>query len=365
MHWSRLISPHCETARCPRPFGAPVPHNGGVSRDLAERATEPVGDRRSAPGRRGLTSMEALALFLVFGLTARPWLTELLGGELAQAWAARFVAVTVQAVPFLVGGTLLAAAIAAFVPEAWFARAVPERTAVAVPIAGLSGAVLPGCECASVPVAGALVERGLAPAAAFTFMLASPAINPVVIVSTFAAFSGQPEMVAARFCASLGAAIAIGWLWAGLGRTEWLRLPRHRHHEDGKWAAFWSGLRGDFVQAGGYLVVGAAIAATLNTLVPERWLAAVAEHPVLGVLALAVLAVLVSICSESDAFVAASLTAFSPAAKLAFMVVGPFVDVKLAAMHAGTFGRGFALRFTPAVGCVALLAAVAMAAVWL
>ncbi|WP_199040464.1 permease [Glycomyces salinus] len=338
-----------------------------MSRDLAgsEAASTDAAGPAPPPRRRGLTSVEALALLLVFGLTARPGLAELLGGELSQAWAARFVAVAVQAIPFLVAGTLLSAAIASFVPASWFTRAVPKRTAIAVPVAGLSGAVLPGCECASVPVAGALVKRGVAPAAAFTFMLASPAINPVVIVSTFVAFSGQPEMVAARFCASLGAAIAIGWLWAKLGRSEWLRLPAHRDHEDGKWAAFWSSLRGDFVQAGGYLVIGAAIAATLNTLVPERWLAVVAENPVLGVLALAALAVLVSICSESDAFVAASLTAFSPTAQLAFMVVGPFVDIKLIAMHAGTFGRGFALRFTPAVFCVALLAAVVMGAVWL
>nr|WP_198587104.1 permease [Glycomyces xiaoerkulensis] len=332
-----------------------------MSRDSAE--TDARAPAR--PRRRGPTSLEALALLLVFGLTARPGLIELFGNELAQAWVARFTAVMVQAVPFLVGGTALAAAIGAFVPADFFGRAVPRRTAVAVPVAGLSGAVLPGCECASVPVAASLVRRGVAPAAAFTFMLASPAINPIVVVSTFVAFPNDPEMAAARFAASLTAAIAIGWLWARLGRTEWLRLPAHRHHPDGKWAAFRSGMRHDFIQAAGYLVIGAAIAATLNTLVPETWLAVVADHPVLGVLALAALAVLVSICSESDAFVAASLTQFSPTAKLAFMVVGPFVDVKLAAMHAGTFGRRFAVRFAPAAFCVAVAAAVAMGAVWL
>ncbi|GAB3230678.1 permease [Glycomyces halotolerans] len=334
---------------------------------MSQAVAEPDATERAAPAarRRRPTSIEVLALILLFGLAVRPGLEALFSHEAAQAWVARFVAVMVQAAPFLVGGTALAAAIAAFVPADLLGRAVPKRTAVAVPVAGLSGAVLPGCECASVPVAGALVRRGVAPAAAFTFMLASPAINPIVVVSTFVAFPGQPEMVAARFSASLAAAIAIGWLWARLGKTEWLRLPVHRHHEGGKWAAFWSGLRGDFVQAGGYLVIGAAIAATLNTLVPETWLAVVADHPVLGVLALAALAVLVSICSESDAFVAASLTQFSPTAKLAFMVVGPFVDVKLAAMHAGTFGRRFAVRFTPAAFCVALASAVVMAVVWL
>jgi len=65
------------------------------------------------------------------------------------------------------------------------------------------------------------------------------------------------------------------------------------------------------------------------------------------VLTLALLAVLMSICSEADAFVAASLTQFSPTAKLAFLVVGPMVDLKLIALQAGFFGRRFALRFVP------------------
>ncbi|WP_345960795.1 permease, partial [Glycomyces tenuis] len=136
---------------------------------------------------------------------------------------ARFVAVMVQAVPFLTLGVVLSSAIAAFVPAGFFHRVLPGRPALAVPVAGACGAVLPGCECASVPVAGALVRRGVAPAAALTFMLASPAINPIVLVSTFVAFPGQPEMVWARLTASLGAAVAIGWLWIRLGRTEWLR----------------------------------------------------------------------------------------------------------------------------------------------
>ena len=65
------------------------------------------------------------------------------------------------------------------------------------------------------------------------------------------------------------------------------------------------------------------------------------------VLALAALAVVMAICSEADAFVAASLTQFSLTARLAFMVVGPMVDVKLIALQAGTFGGRFALRFAP------------------
>ncbi|MFM7211929.1 MAG: permease, partial [Actinomycetota bacterium] len=99
-------------------------------------------------------------------------------------------------------------------------------------------------------------------------------------------------------------------------------------------------------------------AAALNVLVPQGWLDAVADNPLLAVLALAALAVILCICSEADAFVAASLTEFSLTAKLAFLVVGPMVDIKLVSLQAGTFGRRFAMRFAPTTFVVAVLASV-------
>ncbi len=88
-------------------------------------------------------------------------------------------------------------------------------------------------------------------------------------------------------------------------------------------------------------------AATLNVMVPREWLLTVAGMPIVSVLVLALLAILLSICSEADAFVAVSLTDFSPTAKLAFMVIGPIVDLKLIAMQAGVFGWRFVARFIP------------------
>src|SRR4051794_37561908 len=136
-----------------------------------------------------------------------------------------FIAVVTQAMPFLVLGVVLSAMIAVFVPPSFFARALPSRPALAVPVAGAAGVVLPGCECASVPVAGALVRRGGAPAAALTFLLSAPAINPIVLTATAVAFPRNPAMVFARFFASLIVACAMGWLWLRLGRADWLRPP--------------------------------------------------------------------------------------------------------------------------------------------
>lgn len=280
-----------------------------------------------------------------------------------RAWQTVFVAIVIQGIPFLLLGTLVSAAISAFVPGWVFTRVLPRNPALAVPVASMAGAVLPGCECASVPVAGSLMRRGVTPAAALAFLLSAPAINPIVLVATALAFPANPHMVFARLAASLATSVGMGWLWVRLGREEWLRLPKGpagHAPRAGRLEEFRTSLQHDFLHAGGFLAVGAAAAATFNVTVPHSVLRTFTDSPWLAVPALAGLAVILAICSEADAFVAASLTGFSPTARLAFMVVGPMVDLKLIALQSGTFGRGFALRFSTAtwfmaVACSALV----------
>ncbi|WP_443333251.1 permease [Streptomyces sp. CB01883] len=303
------------------------------------------------------------ALVLAAGATAAALLVgaRWLDQPAVQAWRTVCLAITVQALPFLLLGTALSGAINAFVPADLFTRVLPKRPALAVPVAGVAGAVLPGCECASVPVADSLIRRGVTPAAAFAFLLSAPAINPVVLTATAVAFPGNPAMVAARLLASLGTAAAMGWLWLWLGKEKWLRpLVRHRHtghrHGHSRWTEFRLGFQHDFLNAGGFLVLGAMAAATFNVAVPRSVLDTFSGSTWLSVLFLAALAVLLAVCSEADAFVAASLTGFSPTARLAFLVVGPMVDLKLIALQAGTFGRAFAWRFCAATTVVAVAA---------
>ena len=335
------------------------------TRDTAE---DPGEDRHPAPEQeaRRLNSPLVLTLLMVLVVLFQGPIRQALGAPVMQSWMTVFVAVLVQALPFLVLGVLLSAAIAVFVPPSFFARALPKRPALAVPVAGVAGAVLPGCECASVPVAGALVRRGVTPAAALAFLLSAPAINPIVLTATAIAFPRNPEMVVARLVASLLVACAMGWLWLRIGRTDLMKPPARESYEgQGKGAAFWGSVRHDVMHAGGFLVVGAMAAATLKAVVPQTWLRAAAENPVIAVLALAALAVVLSICSEADAFVAASLTQFSLTARLTFLVVGPMIDLKLFAMQTGTFGRAFALRFAPATLVLAIGVSVLTGAVLL
>ncbi len=308
--------------------------------------------------KRRLLDARFLVLLLVVAAGSRGLVAGVLDGPALRTWATIFVSISIQALPFLVLGVLLSGAVAALVPPAWLARALPGRPLLAVPVAGLAGMALPGCECASVPIAARLAARGVTPAAALAFMLSAPAVNPVVLVATAVAFPGRPAMVLGRFLGSLLTAVVVGLVWSRFGREEWLKGARRRSQPEApgalnpepvdggnRWESFSQTVRGDFLEAGGWLVVGAMAAATLQVFVPRSLLGHVAGNQLLAVLALGLLAVVLAICSEADAFVAASLRQFSLSARLVFLVVGPAVDVKLIAMQFGTFGRRFALRF--------------------
>lgn len=334
----------------------------GATQTIIEPAGNPTPGTppaRTETGRWRPGSLELLTALLVVVALLRGPLVSLFDSPAMQTWATVFVSIVIQAIPFLVLGVVISAVIAVFVPPSFFAKALPKHPAFAVPVAGMAGVALPGCECGSVPIAGGLLRRGVTPAAAFAFLLSAPAINPVVLVATAVAFPGNPELVFARFLASAVTAMLMGWLWLRLGKAEWIRLPARPDFAGlSKWGAFWASCRHDFVHAGGFLVIGGITAAVLNVTVPPAWLQVIADYPLLAVLVLALLAVLLSICSEADAFVAASLNQFSLTARLAFLVVGPMIDVKLFAMQVGTFGRSFAFRFAPATFLVAVTVSV-------
>lgn len=297
-----------------------------------------------------------LGLALV-GTTAR----DAVAGHPAVATAATvFCGIFVQALPFLALGVLVSGVIAATVTPQTLARLLPRRPAMAILTAGVGAAALPGCECGSVPIARRLFGDGTVGAAALTFMLAAPAINPVVLVATAVAFPGEPLLVLARCVASLLTAVVMGLLWIRLGKPGWITraLPASASasEDDSRWTVFTEAARHDFLQAASFLVLGAAAAAVLHVVVPAWIYEHLAGQLVLGILVMAILAVVLSLCSEADAFVAASLSMLPLVPRLVFLVVGPAVDIKLFAMQAGMFGRAFAIRFAPLTFVVAVLA---------
>ena len=165
----------------------------------------------------------------------------------------------------------------------------------------------------------------------------------------------------AAFIASFAVALGIGLLWMRRNRTAAIKRATHMHdHGDSRLEVFTGTMVHDFLHAGGFLVIGAAAAAAIQTFVPQDLLDTLGASPAIAVLGMTFLAIVLSICSEADAFVAASFTQVSPTAQLAFMVTGPVVDLKLVSMQAGVFGTRFTSRFAPTVVAAAVAMAVLM-----
>lgn len=295
-----------------------------------------------AQARRMLVAIAALvAALVVFGRLADV-------GEYGrlQTFLVIGTSIVVEALPFVLLGASVSAAIEVFAPERWFAAIGRLPLALQVPCVALAGVAMPVCECGSVPVARRLIVRGVHPAAGVAFMLAAPVINPVVLFSTAVAYRGrhQLEMVAGRAVLGLAIAIVIGTFLARRGVTPRDLGGHDHHHHAGRTRGFVDHLAADVLFMGKFLVIGAALAAAMQTIVPQSVFTGALTTPFFGALIMIVLAFVLSLCSEADAFVAVSFIQFPLSSQLAFLTAGPVLDFKLAMLYGGTFGRMFVVR---------------------
>jgi uncharacterized membrane protein YraQ (UPF0718 family) len=316
------------------------------------------------------TAASIAAMVVVGAIALRAFAPQNIGW--AQNFLLVFSSLLIEAVPFVLIGALASAAIEVFVPSSAFERLARLPKPLQLPAAGVAGVAFPVCECGSVPVARRLAAKGLMPSAAVTFMLAAPVVNPVVIASTFVAYNGRSTvwvMVIGRFLLGLLVAIAVGWVVGNRSKEELLK-PRPEdqiameHEDEPRWQRFFGHMGGDFLFMGRFLLLGATISAAVQTFVPQTIVNGVAGLPIVSILAMMGLAFFLSLCSESDAFVAASFVQFGVGPQLAFLVFGPMMDMKLGALYVGTYNKGFFRMVLVTVTAVTLVGTLWVSLIW-
>ena len=265
-----------------------------------------------------------------------------------------------EGIPFLLGGALLSGLLEEFLPQSLMTRLLPKNPRMAVIASGLLGLIFPVCECGIVPVVRRLMRKGLPVSCGITYMLAAPIVNPLVILSTLAAFRGQGaiEMTVLRFALGLSVAVLAGWIVTLLAPASILRPEllasnegEHHHHHDGDASrSLLDRLQNaagvatrDFLDVAVYFVIGAGAASLFSTAINQEIILPLASNPVLSIASLMGLASVLSVCSTTDAFIAATLTTFPMAAKLAFLVFGPMLDFKLLFLYSAAFSKRFIL----------------------
>ena len=297
-----------------------------------------------------------------------------------QTFSFLVTSVFLEAAPFLMLGSLLSAILEIYVSPEAIQRWMPRGTFMGILFGLSAGMVLPTCECGVVPIARRLITKGVPSHTALTYMLAAPVINPVVLLSTYVAFRGNLWMVGARVALVAACALCIGLATTGIAPGVLLRRgggpvpvsggdvhPDHSHGHDpvcghahnhnhehehdiacacgcappgwnqrGFFAVF-RHAASEFLGMGKYLILGAFAVGIFRTAVPPEIMTPFEDNPFLAVGAMMLLAIVLSVCSEADAFVANSFINFPDAAQLSFVAIGPMVDLKLILMFAAVF----------------------------
>lgn len=289
-------------------------------------------------------------------------------------FAAIVTSIVLEAAPFLLLGSLLSSLLGVYVGDGALEKLCRRSLPAQIGLGLVAGLFLPTCECGVVPVTRRLLKKGVPAGAAIPFMLAAPVVNPVSLASTWVAFQGDLGMVAGRALLVIIPAAMLGWALGNIKGPDLLRPApptglamaheahcgcghdhdtAHAHKRPSLGQGLLDVLRGtgrEFLEMGLFLILGACAAGLFKVFLPQEWLSFVSANLWLAVPAMMLLAVLMSVCSEADAFVAASLSMFPRPALLAFLALGPMLDLKLLPAFLSVFQRrvAFAVILAPA-----------------
>lgn len=316
------------------------------------------------PANRGVLGL-TIGAGLVLTLIAIRTLTASLDDQPALGPVTDFVtlslSVVIESMPFIVLGILLSIVVQHWLPPGFLMRILPQTPWLRRAVISLFGIALPVCECGNVPLARGLVLRGFTPAESITFLLAAPILNPITIVTTYQVFGWDHGILAARIVGGFVIANVIGFLFSRHPKPQDLLTPSFAAtceleakpgHENG------SSVRDRFRASASMfgaetstmlpaLFVGSAIAGAIQVGVSRDLLTTLGEHPVLSVLVLMTLGFVISICANVDAFFALSFVGtFMPGGIVAFLVMGPMIDVKMLALMRTTYTSAVLARIT-------------------
>lgn len=291
-----------------------------------------------------------------------------------------FMSIIMEGFPFILLGSFISSLIHLFVSEKTIKRILPQKNILGIMVAGLLGIIFPVCECAIVPIVRRLIKKGLPIHIAITFMISVPIVNPIVMVSTYYAFS---NISTAILRSGLGyvCACMIGIIILILGDKKPLKQKKiskgkvikkkiiiehsnecgcsHCNEEvHSKDEIYSPKTRRAFIKKmfleivhhtnqelktiGKYFTIGALLSAMFQVLISRDVLTVVGGNTVISISIMLALAFMLSLCSEADAFIAKTFAStFTSGSVIAFMILGPMIDLKNTLMLSSSFNAKF------------------------
>ncbi|WP_371378472.1 permease [Sporomusa aerivorans] len=288
-----------------------------------------------------------------------------------------FLSIIMEALPLVLVGVFVSAAIHSFIPPEWIQRLLPRTRFGGIIAACLLGLILPLCECGMAPVVRRLIQKGIPPYIAITFMLSAPIINPLVVWSTYLAFSSFPSMVIYRMAGAFLSVVIIAFIISSMRQRAVLAggdlaatqcCSHHEHHQPHLPANFTGRIRNmlyhacdEFFDMGRFLLIGSFLAALIQVTVPRLSLLSFGQEPIYAVGGMMGFAFLISVCSQADAFIAAPfLEHFTTGSLAAFLIFGPMLDVKNTIMLFTVFKPSFVIKLVLVITAVVFAVSLSM-----
>lgn len=288
-------------------------------------------------------------LYKVYGIN--------LNRESIGDFATIFISIILEAVPFILIGSFISAIIQIYISEETITKLIPNGSILAYFEAALAGLLFPVCECAIIPITRRLIKKGLPTGVGVTFMLAVPIINPVVIMSTYYAFYDKQGMVLLRTFGGFAAAIIIGMIVNIFQDNRALLLNSSENDsycscgcnfyfgEQNKIKAVLEHTNREFLDITRYLIFGAFISSVFQVVTSNGSFNFISSNKILVIIFMMFLAFLLSLCSEADAFVGRTfLSQYSVSGVVAFLILGPMLDIKNLIILSGTFKKSFVAK---------------------
>ena len=332
--------------------------------------------------------------------------------EIINDFSTIFLSIIFEGIPFILIGALASSIIQIFVSEESIAKIIPKNKVVGVAIASLVGLIFPVCECAIVPITRRLIKKGVPLNIAVTFMLSVPIMNPVVLLSTHYAFMGMSYMVIARAMFGIIGAITIGVLIGMLHKdspfkkepvkklkgvirktdnklghntvqihkkTNFIKHNHshtnenhdncscgHTHNHSNHKNKFIRNMEevishtsAELYDIGRFFIMGVFLSTCMQVFVPKAFILSIGGGVLSSIIVMMVLAFVLSICSETDAFIARGfLDQFTTGSILGFLILGPMIDIKNTIMLCGSFKLNFVAKLIFLIVAVCFILAV-------
>ncbi|WP_397538799.1 permease [Rummeliibacillus pycnus] len=299
-----------------------------------------------------------LVLFLI-PLFFLSYNTQLISNSSLMNLNTIFLSILIEALPFVLIGVLIAGFIQIFLTEELIQKWIPKNKFMAAIMGCAIGALFPACECGIVPIVRRLIFKGVPLHAAIGFMLTGPLINPIVIFSTYMAFGNNLKIAVLRMILGFLIAIIVSLIICLLFKGSQFKAKINNDKtlkkiEQQPFAKkFFNMLKhsiDEFFDMGKYLIIGAFLAAFVQTYVSTKALVEIGNDLASSLFVMMFLAFILSLCSSADAFIGASFSSIFPTTSiLAFLILGPMIDLKNTIMLLGVFRFKFVIGLLIAI----------------